>query len=64
MKHFETIQDLKNRLESAKHTLEQTKRRLAAETKERNERNQIEAELAAIQQEIARVAWQTDNSAL
>jgi hypothetical protein len=64
MKHFETIQDLKNRLESSKHTLEQTKRRIAAETKERNERQQIEAELAAIQQEIARLAWSTDTSAL
>ena len=64
MAHFETIQDLKNRLASSRDCLEQTKRRLAAETKERKEREEIEAELSAISQEIARLAWKTDNRAL
>jgi len=64
MKHFETIQDLKNRLASSRNTLEQTKRRIAAETKERNEREALEAELSAISQEIARLAWSSDNRAL
>jgi hypothetical protein len=64
MKHFDTIQDLKNRLASSRNTLEETKRRIAAETKERNEREALEAELSAISQEIARLAWSTDNRSL
>jgi hypothetical protein len=64
MPNFETLQDLRNRVEAAKHTLEQTKRRVAADNKEMAERRELEQALAAIQEETARVAWFTDNSAL
>ena len=55
--NFETLQDLRNRVEAAKHTLEQTKRRVKADNAANEERRMLEAELARIQKETEQAAW-------
>jgi hypothetical protein len=54
---FETLKDLRNRLESAEHTLKETEKRIAAELKEMEERDAINARLAQIQKETEALQW-------
>lgn len=59
---METLQDLRDRLESAERTLVETKKRVAKENAEREERRNLEARLAQIAEETRALAWSSNAS--